>query len=380
MKITRLNISIVANAILLTTTSVLAWRIAHPEAHRVSNAISGERSQSAAVKDAAIVNNVALGLKSTYAKLTSCGFDDAHAKQLVTALLPAQEDAAYPYWRASVMKQLSERVTEYDDRQAKRAMLIAAFGPAAARDPPFAAVFQPFGQRWEYLSGEQRLALEDVLSQEQKARLTIVERTGASVTASRSAGLQVKIQEAIGADGAREYNLRESTLSQSLGNTGFNFTENEFRGVYAALKESESVESGSAPMIMGAPGGPALEKIKEALGAERYEDYRKSQDPEYKALVATASPYGVSAANLDLAYRLTTDTRVQIARIQSKSPVVNAQSRTAIKALQDSRDSKLRELLGPNAFERFTASTVWFNRSFNPSAMIVPMSQRADHN
>lgn len=225
MKLSTLRVSIAINVLLVGVVIALGW---HAMSVRgVSGSDAGQRVRFAATGPEPLAN--ATTLKEMNAKLLACGFAPSQAKQLVLASLPKSPATAFEYWRPALVRQLSERLAEYDARQAQRGALIAAFGSSAADEPEFAEVFFPFADRWSYLSMSLQVALEAKLADEQRSRLVALREPGAAALPAP----RTDVENVLGVEGAREYNIRESLLAQSLSNIGFNFSEQEFRSVPA---------------------------------------------------------------------------------------------------------------------------------------------------
>jgi hypothetical protein len=379
MKISVLKLSVAINVLLLVTATVLGIRMLSP---------SNLQGQSAAeevakhISSSAQATATATDVKRLYNQLTACGITAPNAKRLLAAPLPAATEGAYEYWRPTTIRQLSQQLAEYDARQLQRAALVKAFGKTAIDDDEFSKIFFPFAQRWSYLSRSQQATLEATLAHQQRNRLAAFRGRGIPID-SRAPVATTELERLISIDGAREYNIHESALAQSLSNIGFNFSEEEFRRVFIILSKATGGNAGAMaarlnPLRMGDEHDPITLQIKEALGADRFAEYQKSQDPKYRVLLAAGDLYGVSAANLETAYRVSADTAAKIALTVKQGPVLSVSASKEIGELRAYQEQKLRTLLGAEAFDFFMRSTATFAGTPPIRSFGLPVSVRTE--
>jgi hypothetical protein len=352
MKLSALRVSIAINVLLVGMLGAVGWR-----AMSMSGAPNADARARVAAADPAVLGN-GTTLKELNAKLLTCSFTESQAKQLVLASLRKPRVAAFEYWRSALARQLSDRIADYDLRQAQRGALIAAFGSSAADQPEFTEIFFPFADRWSYLSRSQQLALETKLADEQRSRLAALPTPGGASLP----GPQVDVESVLGADAAREYHTRESLLAQSLSNIGFDFSEQEFRSVYRILAAANTGQTGAIaarlnPMRLNDEQDPVTASIKEALGEPRFNEYRKSQDPRYRVLLAAGAMYGIAREKVDKAYEINRENASRVALLAKQGPVLSAEARRTLEGLRAAESTQLRELLGEEASAFYSRST-----------------------
>jgi hypothetical protein len=373
MKLSALRISIAINVLLLGMLGAVGWRTMSVSDPPWTDADA--RSRLAATIPEILES--ATTLKELNAKLLGCGFTVPQAKQLVLASLRAPPAAAFEYWRSALIRQLSDGIAAYELRQAQRRALVEAFGTAAADQPEFAAVFFPFADRWSYLSKSQQSALEVKVADAQRSRLAALRTPGGAPQLSA----QMDVEGLLGVDGAREYNNRESVLAQSLSNIGFDFSEQEFRSVFRILAEAGAGQTGAIaarlnPMRMSDEQDPVTARIKEALGEPRFNEYRKSQDPRYRVLLAAGAMYGIAKANVDKAYEIDRENTSKVALLAKQGPVLSADTRRTIEGLRMAQSNQLRELLGEEASAFYTRSTATIGGASASAPLGAPIMVR----
>jgi hypothetical protein len=282
--------------------------------------------------------------------------DDA-AKILKVAGIAAKVEStgANEYWVAKPMRDARLRIARYDALEASRASLRAEFGDTAVSDLAFAAIFQPNARRWSYLSAESQRALEKILIEDLRTRAASPEFLGRPRV---SPDVDRAIRAALNPSEYFEYSLRESALAEQLLATGFDFSEKEFRDVYAAWEKGSAQltagrQQAMSPMLTGlSSDDPRLDQLRGALGEERLEKFLKVQDPVFKMIQAAAHLYPASPQKLDQAYLVVRDTQRKAGELLLDSgPVIGAKTRQGLEKLKLDRSRKLASILGEPAAE-----------------------------
>jgi LysM repeat protein len=137
------------------------------------------------------------------------------------------------------------------------------------------------------------------------------------------------------------YSTTASALRKELGQLGFNATPEEFRAMFRA---NDGLNAQLQGLLGGADAPSDLQRtaleaqreeaIRQALGPERYAQYRMSHDPAYRDAVATARQAD-SAASTPALYEINRATAEEMARIQAS---------TNLTEMQRSIESKSTEL------------------------------------
>ncbi len=97
-------------------------------------------------------------------------------------------------------------------------------------------------------------------------------------------------------------------------------------------------------------------KVKEALGDQRFADYKRGEDPDFHQLNATVSRFNVPREKASAVYemkRTLLDTRVKVLADNTLSP---EQKEQALKEMAAETEKAVRETLGAKAYNYYAQS------------------------
>jgi hypothetical protein len=291
------------------------------------------------------------GLARIFNAAVEAGAPATSAYQLV--LLAARTSAAaapsYEYWKAPEQRATAAVPTTTDEQV--RARLLASFGLAAREQPEFAAVFKPYSHRFPFLSSQKQLALQAILTEAASDNTagSILVGMGSSAlpcVTGTCGSMPDKIRALLAPDEFFEYQLRESALSVRLLNSGFEFTETEFRDVYRALSELRPIPGSSGSDFLA----QSAVQLQRVLSQQRYAQFQRLRDPMYRLLSQVGAHYSIAKTALGTAYETITRSEQQVAvlGVGTRPPAAAEQIRIA--AIYSERDQKLRSMLGSAAF------------------------------
>jgi hypothetical protein len=180
-----------------------------------------------------------------------------------------------------------------------------------------------------------------------------------------------------------EYQLRSSPLAYKLRQSGFDFSENEFRDVFSILNGSDSLDNADTPFFTGTFQGvqsltPVLEKIKLVLGPDRFQKYLKLQDPIYKILQALAAQSGSRQIDFEAVYRVISQSSLRLSEIQSRSPVLTPELRSKIFDVTRQRDADLAKYLDKQSYDLVYRSIPMLNASVEMQSGTRGIRSRSD--
>lgn len=266
------------------------------------------------------------------------GLSDDVSYRLVLAQLRAEAAPEEPehYWEPAPERMLARRQREMQRLQEMREQLIGSFGASVTQQPALADVFQPHRSKLPFLSPEKQMALQKILFE-----TSMVETEFAG---PRSAGADkrlARIRELLSDEEFAEYQRRESALAMRLANSGFDFTEAEFRAVFDVVSTT-----GLEPRQSLTPLMPAIGRV---LEVNRFREFERSQDPVYRALRSTGQKFAVPQEKIADAYDqiLISQKKVAEARSTSKTPSTLMQQ---LETLIAARDQALMARLGAEVF------------------------------
>lgn len=252
------------------------------------------------------------------------------------------------YWRAPAVREYERARSLAEAQAAAREALLELFGPQAADDAVFAAVFKPYEQQYPFLSSAKQLALQ-ALRLEQQHKLA---SAGAGVmTSGDHQQLQMQLKKLLSDEEYLEYRLRDSQEARYLSASGFDFTEAEFRKVLRAMPMNASGSAQPSGFGMIASGGFADSAVASALGSTRFAQFKRHQDPAYRLMLAVATQRQLSTAAVEAAYKVHEDHTAQMQRARLDASLDSPTRQQALSAATASRDRELRRLLGDEAFQ-----------------------------
>ena len=166
--------------------------------------------------------------------------------------------------------------------------------------------------------------------------------------------------------------LRTSNAASSLRSqlAGFDANEKEFRELFRIRQQldDESVtrrgapEDGEARKRSMEVAQQAELQIKATLGEQRYADYQRSQDYNFRTLADIAQRYGLPKETAVKGYDIQKTAIAEIQRLQSQplSPEQRAQAMTAIKA---ETEAAFAQTLGERGYNRYKRNNPqWLDR------------------
>ena len=157
-----------------------------------------------------------------------------------------------------------------------------------------------------------------------------------------------------------EFELRTSETADRLRANliGFNPTESEFRDIFemqravdADLAFTKSSEEKAARQ------NEVQEQIKQRLGAERYAEYERSQNPDFRNACVFVEVYQLPVSTAQTIFDIK-----QVAEAEKQNLLLNTtiQERDrleALKAIQTETEKSLRQTMGAKVYASFSQST-----------------------
>ncbi len=235
------------------------------------------------------------------------------------------------------------------------------------------------GADWEDIRHEWVNKSNQFLPPEKRTQLRLIEEDYASMT-SRSQRLSLirlpedqekqaylekqkraDIEALLTPEELAQYDLRHSQTAQQLAWTLGNFetTEEEFKTLYALQKPFDEKFSSSRGFV----NTPELQRerneaqktldaaIEEALGEQRYAEYKRAQDRDYRLLRQLTPRLDVTAANVNEAYALKTSLEKRLREFKPVAGSDAKQQRADFqKTLAAEAETEFTRLLGEKGF------------------------------
>lgn len=171
-----------------------------------------------------------------------------------------------------------------------------------------------------------------------------------------------------------EYEMRTSPVTQRLRSvlTLMGATEPEFRAIYAAQKQFSDGFDFAGPVAADRrleAQRQAAEQIKTALGEQRYADYTRSNNGEFRRLNDITLRENLPSQVAVQAFNQFDAAAQQSTRIFDDAALTLDQKRTALRALADSTRTQIRSTLGPTVGETYLRNANWLSMMENGGAI-----------
>jgi uncharacterized protein YdcH (DUF465 family) len=174
-----------------------------------------------------------------------------------------------------------------------------------------------------------------------------------------------ELAQVLNAEQFEEYVLRYSNNAVALRGElrGLTATPQEFRNLFRVtdqLDQQIQLLAGSADPA-SVKRRQELEQqrdasVREALGAERYQQYKLGQDPIYREAQAVAQQFGAPSEKIFPLYEINRVTEQERQRIRNDSTLTAEQRTQALEAVQTAQQTSWRRLLGEEAYQRYLNS------------------------
>jgi hypothetical protein len=216
-----------------------------------------------------------------------------------------------------------------------------------------------YGARLQFLPEEKRARLRLVLDQFSDEERALMERQFEEADPNAAAELQ-KVQQQKDAALAQlltekereQYDLWFSRTAMQTREAvyGMNASEEEFLKVYNLRREFD------AKYAAGAPPEAVQQlttQLQQALGAERYADYARAQDPDYRALFAATTRFGLPQKVAVELHGYKQVAAEHSAQVDADIALTPSQKQAAFAAIQEETDRALKETLGEKAYRYY---------------------------
>ncbi|MDB6055902.1 MAG: hypothetical protein JWN25_3425 [Verrucomicrobiales bacterium] len=205
----------------------------------------------------------------------------------------------------------------------------------------------------------------DTLSQEMWDKGVYTPEDNRKINEVRKARL-AELEALLGVPAARDYFAQTSWFARELKSqlVGFNPTEAEFRTIHD-LKERLDFNFGNSGHYdnTDSEGLSKLQqgtretedKIKQALGPQRYAEYRRTSDPSYQSLVKLANSFELpdEGAVANTVYTTRTDFEQKRMQLLTDNSMSQADRMAAIQQTRAEAEAKVQGTLGEKAFQKY---------------------------
>ena len=165
-----------------------------------------------------------------------------------------------------------------------------------------------------------------------------------------------------------EFHLRNSPTAANLRAQlhGFNPTQEEFRRLFRLQKTFDdrfndgfNVSDPAQMEVQAAAQEQAQqalsEEMRRTLGSQRYAEYERAQDPDYRALMQFRDRFETSPALANRVYDMKTEAERQKLRVESDASLTSEQRAQALGAIAQETERSVAQLMGGQNSELWQA-------------------------
>lgn len=254
--------------------------------------------------------------------------------------------------------------------QEKRALLKELLGIDVEDKPDLMAAFNPFERLMGFLpDAKQTKVLE--LMQQMQAKMMKTMGGGAPDAQDRKNMLQVQkdMDKAIaGILDPQEYEQYQLRLSQTsmmmrMELDGFTPNEQEFKDIFKARKAFDDEYGPYGQMDQSKEGREKYqaaqkelnEQLKNTLGPERYADYEREKDWQYKTVSKFVQRQNLPKEAAVKVWDAKKAAETEAGKIRNNSNLNQDQKNAALSAIQEATQQNLQQTMGAEAFQKYSA-------------------------
>lgn len=210
-------------------------------------------------------------------------------------------------------------------------------------------------------------------------------RPDMQVVAKAQTAMENAIKAILTPDEFLDYQLRMSNTANMMRSqiAGFDPSQDEFLAVFKLRQQFDQEYN---PMLRGnetdeerrqREGAQTQldERIKAALGEDRYADYQRAQDYAYQQIqqAVKRADLGVDSANQ--IYDMKNTAAEEANRLRADASLTQEQRNTAMQAIRAETESSVRKVLGDEGWERYKNQAYWLNNIAPPLPSETELTQ-----
>lgn len=217
-----------------------------------------------------------------------------------------------------------------------------------------------------FLPESKRGPLQEILSKYEELEEQIYDRARGLMLDEDQAQLNdlermrdAEIAQLLTPEEYKEYELRNSPVAEALREqlSGFEPTEEEFRKVFDLQKTFETQLASTGNLPDDEVRAEATEQMREALegeikkvlGEQRFAEYQRAQDADYKTMVQFSERLQIPRESADRVYDIKTQAELQKERIEADPNMSDEQRQAALNGLAANAHQQVQGILGDNA-------------------------------
>ena len=157
-----------------------------------------------------------------------------------------------------------------------------------------------------------------------------------------------------------EYELRHSNVAENLRGqlAGFEPTEEEFRRLFRVQKDFEkeinrSLSGDEADMVRDDAQDALNQEMRKVLGENRFAEWERAQDPDYKALLQVADRFNLPRELSANVYSMKLQAEQQKVQVDANPNLSPQQRQAALEAIARETERALASTMPPEVFRSY---------------------------
>ena len=102
------------------------------------------------------------------------------------------------------------------------------------------------------------------------------------------------------------------------------------------------------------------------LGDERFAQYKRSQDYDYRQLVKMTDRWELPRERADTVYSLKEDAEEAVKEVRNNKELSAEQREETLRKIREETESAVTEVLGADGFRKYTNRQGWWLRNLSP--------------
>jgi hypothetical protein len=159
-----------------------------------------------------------------------------------------------------------------------------------------------------------------------------------------------------------EFEVRTSEGARNLKYQleAFDATEQEFRAIFKAKQNVEFLDAG------------ADEGLNDALGEQRYREYKRAEDSDYQNLFRFAESHGLERTTVDQVYQLKDEAQEAAKEVRRNQELSDDQRAAALASIRAETESNVMQVLGEKNFKTYKRYAYWMRNIAPPPPSLPP--------
>ena len=222
-------------------------------------------------------------------------------------------------------------------------------------------------RRLNFIPAEKRGQLMSLREEIEGMKERVLEAANGNPSAADLEALQkiethrkTELEKLLSGSELAEFELRTSETADRLRAEliGFNPTESEFREIFERQKAVDEKFASTKSTDERATAQRAVqEEIKQQLGPERYADYERAQNPDFRNTCVFAEVYQLPVSTAQTIFDIKQVAEAERQSLLSNKAIEDRDRLEALKAIQSETEKALRQTMGTKIYASYSQGT-----------------------